>query len=91
MNHETPNMPKITADLTASEVPPKLAHQLPGGRPIPGVRYRVTLEDQPDDEAKLAALRADLQLGRDQLRAGLGIDGETVIARLRAKYPVKND
>lgn len=72
MNHETPNMPKITADLSASEVPPR----------------RVTLEEQ-DDETKLAALRADLQAGRDQLRAGLGIDGETVIARLRAKYPVK--
>ncbi len=72
MNHETPGMPKITADLSASEVPPR----------------RVTLEEQ-DDETKLAALRADLQAGRDQLRAGLGIDGETVIARLRAKYPVK--
>lgn len=90
MKHETSDTPKITADLPASEVPPTLARQLPGGRPIPGMRYRVTLEEQ-DDEAKIAALRTDLQAGRDQLRAGLGIDDETVIARLRAKYPAKND
>lgn len=83
-------MPKITADLSASEVPPKLARQLPGGRPIPGARYRVTLEEQ-DDDAKLAALRADLQAGRDELRAGLGIDGREALAAIRAKYAPKND
>lgn len=83
-------MPKLTAEVPASHIPPELASQFPGGRPIPGTRYRVTVEEL-DDEAKLAALRADLQAGRDELRAGLGVDGETVIARLRAKYPVKND
>lgn len=83
-------MPKFTADVPASHIPPELAHQFPGGRPIPGTRYRVTVEEQ-DDQAKLATLRADFQEARDQLKAGLGMDGETVLAKLRAKYPVQND
>lgn len=84
MNHEAPSMPKVTAELPASEVPPALARQLPGGRPIPGLRYRVTVEEVTDEEAKLAALRADVQAGLDELRAGLGIDAEEVFAELEA-------
>lgn len=90
MNHETPDMPKLTATVTANHIPPEFANQLPGGRPIPGTRYRMTLEEQ-DETEKLATLRADLQEARDQIAAGLGMDGETVLARLRAKYQVKRD
>ncbi len=35
----------------------------------------------------VAALRADLQKGRDELRSGLGIDGDEVFAHLEAKHP----
>ena len=41
-----------------------------------------------DEEAHL---RAKIQAGIDELDAGLGMDGEQVFARLRAKYFAVSD
>lgn len=76
-------MNKLVVEVSAADLPAAISRQLPGGRAVPGGRYRVTVEDV-DDVAKLAALRADLNAGREQLRAGLGIDAETVFAELEA-------
>lgn len=84
MNRETPTMPKLTANVPANHLPPELSRQFPGGRPIPGTRYRVTVEEM-DEAEKLATLRADLQAARDEMRAGLGIDAADVFAELRAE------
>jgi hypothetical protein len=55
-------------------------------RPIPGSRYRVIVEEvEETDEEKLAALRAAIQKGRDQITAGQFIDGETMFAELRSE------
>lgn len=40
----------------------------------------------PEDEAKLAALRADIDEGIGELNAGKGLDGRTVMAELRARF-----
>lgn len=77
-------MPKLTATVSANHVPPEFASQLPGGRPTPGARYRMTLEE-PDEVEKLATLRAELQAARDEMAAGLGIDAADVVAELRAE------
>ena len=45
----------------------------------------VTVLDE-DEVAKLDALRADLQVGLDQLDRGEGLDSETVFAELNAKF-----
>ncbi len=37
-------------------------------------------------DQKLAALRADLQVGLDQLDRGEGIDADVVLAELESKY-----
>ena len=56
-------------------------------RPIHGARHRVTVEEvEESDEEKLAALRAAIQRGRDDIAAGRVIDGETAFAQLAAKH-----
>lgn len=78
---------KVTATVRAEELPPEIRAKL-RGHAVPGARFRVTAEPvEETDEEKLAALRADLQKGRDELRGGLGIDGDEVFTRLEAKYP----
>lgn len=80
-------MPKITsADIPAAEVPPSIARKMPGG-PIPGMRYRVTVEEIEDDAAKLAALRATIADRLAQSKAGEGIDADEVFADLRQRFP----
>jgi hypothetical protein len=40
----------------------------------------------PEDEAKLDALRAEIEVGARELEAGLGLDGEAVMAELQARF-----
>lgn len=47
-----------------------VANRLPGGRPLDGARYRITVEEVADDAAKLAALRADIAEGLADIEAG---------------------
>ncbi|HYH20225.1 MAG TPA: hypothetical protein VD995_16570 [Azospirillum sp.] len=81
---------KMTATVRGEEIPRSLAVRLPE-HPIPGMRYRMTLEPvEETDEEKLASLRADLQEGRDAIRAGRVVPADTVFARLLAQYPVQD-
>lgn len=62
-------MPKLTVEVAATELPPSAARMMPGG-PIPGMRYRVTVEEVEDEVAKFAALRDDIAAGLTDLDAG---------------------
>lgn len=76
----------ITGVIQAEDLSPEVNAKLTG-RPILGARYRLTLEEvEETDEEKLAALRCSIQKGRDEIAAGLAIDGEEVFSRLRAKH-----
>lgn len=80
-------MPKIThVDIPATEIPPTIARKIPGG-PIPGMRYRVTIEEIEDNAAKLAALRATIAERLAQADAGEGIDADEVFAELHKRFP----
>ncbi len=61
---------KLTVEVPASELPVAVANRLPGGRPLHGARYRITVEEVVDDSAKLAALRADIAEGLADVDAG---------------------
>jgi hypothetical protein len=75
-----------TLAFQAEELPKELAAAL-AERPVSGSRYRVTVEEvEATDEMKLAALRAAIQKGRDDIAAGKVIDGEAAFAELRDKY-----
>lgn len=83
-------MPKVTyADIPAVEVPPTVARKMPGG-PIPGMRYRVSVEEIEDDAAKLAVLRATLAERLAQADAGEGLDADEVFAELEKRFPVSD-
>ena len=76
---------RVTGTVQAEDFPQELAAVL-SLHPIPGSRYRVTVEEvEVTDEEKLAVLRAAVTKGREELAAGLGIDGETMFAELRAE------
>lgn len=71
--------------IPAEHLPPEFRAKL---RPIPGTRYRVTVEEiEETDAEKLEALRADLQKGRDQINAGLGVPAEKVFEELKKRFP----
>lgn len=77
---------RFTATVQANALSHELAAAL-SMRPIPGSRYRVIVEEvEETDEEKLAALRAAIQKGRDEIAAGQAIDGETAFAELAAKH-----
>lgn len=83
---------RVAATIRAEALPPELSSQF-AERPIPGTRFRVTAEPvEESEEEKLAALRADIQLGLDQLDAGLGrpLDVEALLKRLHAEHDRKN-
>lgn len=61
---------KLTVEVPASELPVAVASKLPGGKPLHGARYRITIEEVIDDAAKLAALRADIAEGIADIDAG---------------------
>ncbi|WP_431858642.1 hypothetical protein [Azospirillum sp.] len=45
----------------------------------------------PEDGAKLDALRCAVEEGARELEAGLGLDGEAVMAELRARFGTVTD
>lgn len=61
---------KLTVEVPASELPVAVASKLPGGQPLRGARYRITIEEVIDDAAKLAVLRADIAEGIADIDAG---------------------
>lgn len=75
---------KTTVEMRAEELPESLRALLPE-RPIPGTPYRVTIEPIEDREAKLAALRRDIDEGIADADAGRVVDGDVAFARLRAR------
>lgn len=75
---------RVTATVHFDHLPPEIQAKL-RERPIPGTRYRVTAEPaEESDGERLDSLRADLQAGRDDLRAGQGepLDMQAIIAEL---------
>ena len=48
-------------------------------------------EHEREQEAKLAALRADIEEGIASLERGEGVDGEEFFAKLRAQRPLPGD
>ncbi len=74
---------KISATVRVDQLPRELIAQFPAAPP-PGSRVRVTIEPAVESDAeKLAALRADIQAGLDDLEAGRTVDLETVRQRMR--------
>jgi hypothetical protein len=72
-----------TLTIQAEKLPKEFADAL-SARPVLGSHYRVTVEElEESEEEKLAALRSAIQKGRDEVLAGLAIDGETMFAELR--------
>ena len=45
----------------------------------------------PEDDAKLEALRRAIEEGARELEAGLGLDGEAVMAELQARFGAATD
>ena len=79
-------MPQIALEtLRGNELPKSLAVQFEDGR-ADDVYIVEARRLSPEDAAKLAALRADVQDGLDQLDAGQGrsLDVEALIKRLKA-------
>ncbi len=72
---------RFTATVEAEAVSPELAAAL-SMRPVPGSRYRVTVEEvEETNDEKWAAI----QKGRGEIAAGLAVDGETAFAQLTAE------
>lgn len=84
---KVPAMPnRATVTVPAHHLPEEARAALPQ-RPIPGTRYRVTVEEiEETDEEKRDALRRVLQERRESVAAGNAVDGEEMFARLRAKH-----
>jgi hypothetical protein len=76
----------ITAEVPASELPEKLLAQF-RERPAADMRFTITVEPALSREEKLAALRREIDIGLDDLESGHTVDGETVFAELKARYP----
>lgn len=69
----------------ADELPGRLTSQV-GGTDPSDMFVVEARKLSPDETAQLTVLHSKVQAGIDQLDAGLGIDGEQVFARLRAKH-----
>lgn len=78
-------MGKLTVIVTAADLPDALANTLPGGR-VPGMRYRLTVEELTQD-ARLAALREHVAIGIAQADAGQLVDEVEAFGELQKKYP----
>ncbi len=78
-------MGKVTVVVSASELPDVVANTLPGGR-IPGMRYRLTVEEL-SQEARLVALREHVAKGIAQADAGQLLDEDEVFGDLQKEYP----
>lgn len=85
-------MPNVARDtLRGSELPRRLAAQLGDGG-ADDVYLVEARRLSPEDAAKLAALRADVKAGFDQLDAGQGapLDIEALLARLNKEHAAKD-
>ncbi len=78
-------MGKVSMVVSAADLPEALANTLPGGR-VPGMRYRLTVEELTQD-ARLAALREHVAKGIAQADAGELLDDNEVFEELQKKYP----
>lgn len=80
---------KTTVEMRVEVLPESLRALLP--ERIPGMPYRVTLEPVDDPEAKLAALRRDIEEGIRASEEGRTkeLDVEELIAKLHRKHGVK--
>ncbi len=82
-----PRLPEpFTVEFLGSELPESIASRFPQ-RPDGSARFVVTVEPEQTEEQKLDALRRDIQEGLDDSRAGRVVDGATVFAELRARFP----
>lgn len=77
----------FTLEFLASELPESIASRFLQ-RPAENARFIVTVEPAQTDEQKLAALRRDIQDGIEDVNAGRVIDGATVFAELKTRFPV---
>jgi len=88
MSKSTRAMPeKITVEMRAEELPESITARMKE-RPIPGMPYRVTVEAVDDREAKLAALRRDIDEGIADLEAGRSqeFDVEEFLAEMHRRH-----
>jgi hypothetical protein len=76
----------FTVVLLGSDLPESLASRFPQ-RPADDTRFVVTLEPEQTDEEKDLALKSAIQEGIDDSQAGHVLDGETVFAELKARFP----
>ena len=61
-----------------------------GSFPSAGALVARALELMMEEERDLAALRAEIELGLEDERAGRLVDADDVIAELRAKYSTRS-
>ncbi|MBF0178063.1 MAG: hypothetical protein HQL63_14640 [Magnetococcales bacterium] len=83
--HQLPE--PFTLEFLASELPESIA-QCFIHRPAANARFVVTIEPAQTEEEKLATLRRDIQEGVEDANAGRIIDGATIFAELKAKFPI---
>jgi hypothetical protein len=76
----------ITVEMPASELPETVLVQF-RERPAGDQRFTVTVEPALSREEKLAALRREIDLGLDDLGSDRMIDGQTIFAELKTRYP----
>lgn len=85
-------MPNVARDtLRGNELPRRLAAQFGDGG-ADDVYLVEARRLSPEDAAKLAALRADVKAGFDELDAGQGValDIEALLARLNKEHAAKD-
>lgn len=86
MNRKQAAMATIAKDtFRADELPGPLTAQV-GGTEAADMFVVEARRLSADEVAKLSQFHAKLQAGIDELEAGRGIDGEQVLARLRARH-----
>jgi predicted transcriptional regulator len=88
MDKEVPAMPeRTTATAPAGASPMEIRAGL-HARPLPGTRYRMTVEPvEETDAGKAAALREHVMRGLAEADAGELVDEDAVFTDLQKKYP----
>ncbi len=76
----------ITVELPASELPESVLARF-DERPAATMRFTITVAPAMSREEKLEALRRDIDKGLEDLDGGRVVDGETVFAELRLRFP----
>ena len=77
----------LTVEVPASELPENLLARF-RVRPAGDARFTVTIEPAMSREEKLEALRREIDTGLADLNAGRVVDGSTVFAELKRRFPV---